>query len=126
MVRPSTQQALKDATQQAILEIQKTQDERHAGAVRFSALLLACITSLGSHPACAQNRSGYIETVGIGVQDVTIANKTQRRATAREAALTEAQAKMLSILQSRSSGGMVDQEKSRNPSRRRCGQDSVG
>jgi hypothetical protein len=79
--------------------------------VVVSALILFCMTGPGNHVSYGQNRSGYIETVGIGVQDPSITNETQRRATSRDAALTQAQAKMLSLLQSRSSGGAADQEK---------------
>jgi len=64
----------------------------------------------GSFPSYGENRSGYLETVGVGVQDPSITNETQRRATTRDAALTEAQAKMLALLQNHSSGSAADQQ----------------
>ncbi len=45
-------------------------------------------------------RHRTIETTGIGRADPTLTNKTQRQAIAREAAIVEAQTKMLSILKS--------------------------
>jgi hypothetical protein len=77
----------------------------------LGALLLGGLTSLGSHPCFGQSRSGTIDVVGIGQPDPSITNKTQRRAMTREAALAEAQAKMLSILQADSSGSAADPEK---------------
>jgi hypothetical protein len=40
----------------------------------------------------------YIETIGIGAADSTLTNKTQRKATSRDAAVVQAQYEMLSII----------------------------
>lgn len=74
-----------------------------------SSLLLIYLMGPGIYPSCALNRSAYIETVGTGVPDPSITNETQRKATARDAALADAQARMLALLQngasSSSAGG---------------------
>jgi hypothetical protein len=74
-------------------------------------LLLGTILGLGVQLCHGQSQTGTIETVGIGLPDPSISNKTQRQAMAREAALTDAQAKMLSILQAGPSGSAADPEK---------------
>ena len=43
-------------------------------------------------------KSKYIETIGIGAADSSLTNTTQRRATARSAAIVQAQYEMLSIV----------------------------
>jgi len=65
----------------------------------------------GSRASYGQNGTGSIETLGVGMVNPSISNETQRLATARDAALTQAQAKMLSILRNRPSDSVEDQEK---------------
>jgi hypothetical protein len=60
-------------------------------AVLSALILLPVLTS-----AAVSTR--YIETVGVGRADSEMTNKTQRQSTACEAAITEAQAQMLSRL----------------------------
>jgi hypothetical protein len=43
-------------------------------------------------------QSKYVETIGLGAADSTLTNTTQRRATARDAAIVQAQYEMLSIV----------------------------
>lgn len=45
--------------------------------------------------------ASFIETIGIGVPDPTITNSTQRLATTRDAALVEAQRRMLAAVEER-------------------------
>jgi hypothetical protein len=78
-----------------------------------SALLLICMAGPGSEDSYAQNHSGNFEAVGEGVPDTSSTNRTQRQAMACDAALVQAQAKMLSLLQSRSSDNSTDPEKLR-------------
>jgi hypothetical protein len=49
-----------------------------------------------------ESQPAQTETVGIGVPDPSITNETQRRATACNAAMVQAQARMLVILRNRS------------------------
>ncbi len=43
------------------------------------------------------DRSGYLEAIGIGASDPTLATETQRRALARDAAIVKAQYELLSM-----------------------------
>jgi hypothetical protein len=76
-----------------------------------SAALLVFMMGLGGVPSYGKNQSDVIETVGMGLPDAAITNETQRRATSRDAALVQAQAKMLTILQNTLSGSAADEEK---------------
>lgn len=44
------------------------------------------------------DRSGYIETIGIGASDLALPSDTQRKSLARDAAIVKAQYEMLSML----------------------------
>ena len=67
---------------------------------RCRTLVLGFCGSLILLPALsgAAARPRVIETIGIGRVDPALTNETQRQSTAREAAILEAQAKMLSII----------------------------
>ena len=81
-------------------------------AIRWS-LMAASILLPSLCPAAAHHDA--IETIGIGRVDPKLTNETQRRATARDAAIEEAQAKMLAILEGVSSDGQTqDKESSRS------------
>ncbi len=56
-------------------------------------------------------RAKYIETIGIGAADSTLTNTTQRRATARDAAVVQAQYEMLSIVKGVELEGGITVEK---------------
>jgi len=58
----------------------------------------------------SETQHDAIETIGIGRVDPKLTNETQRQATAREAAVQEAQAKMLSILIGRRSNGKTQNQ----------------
>jgi len=70
--------------------------------IRGRTLAMGLVSALILHPGWtgAAALPHDIETVGTGQADPKLTNETQRRSTAREAALAEAQAKMLSILNS--------------------------
>ena len=68
--------------------------------VRYSVVALVVFGALSLLPALssAAAHKDVIETIGIGRVDPKLTNETQRRATGRDAAVEEAQVKMLSIL----------------------------
>jgi hypothetical protein len=73
------------------------------GIVIFKKIALCLIANVifsGGPSAQAQEApdKDYVETVGIGIADPTIHNITQRRAAARDAAIVQAQRRMLSIV----------------------------
>jgi hypothetical protein len=58
----------------------------------FAALLMSAPVRAGNQDQV------YLETTGVGVADPKLKNSTQRQATARDAAITQAQFKMLFLI----------------------------